>query len=200
MKRFLWSLILFLFLYTPLLAQKALIYYDGIQRIEQFMFHKEWMALKEYANEKGISIIGDIPIYVSMDSADAWANPELFQLDENRRPTHVAGCPPDAFSEDGQLWGNPIYDWEKMKADGKTLELDENDNIKGWDDTLSGLKTQFPAQFDATTTRKVLEDGKLPQSEDYQTATTQEEFNKMGYSSRVKLKAENPELYSKLKG
>ncbi len=79
----------------------------------QFEFFKQWGDLKKYANEKGIKIIGDIPIYVSADSADAWANPKLFQLDENNIPVAVAGCPPDSFSEDGQLWGNPLYDWEE---------------------------------------------------------------------------------------
>lgn len=77
----------------------------------QFEFYKEWMDVKAYANEKGISIIGDLPIYVALDSSDTWANPELFKLDEDMAPVVVAGCPPDAFSAEGQLWGNPIYDW-----------------------------------------------------------------------------------------
>ena len=80
----------------------------------QFKFFEQWRALRSYANERGIKIIGDVPIYVPLDSADVWANPELFQLDASRRPTVVAGCPPDSFSADGQLWGNPIYDWGKM--------------------------------------------------------------------------------------
>ena len=80
----------------------------------QYLFDKQWKALRGYANERGIRIIGDVPIYVPLDSADVWAAPELFQLDENRRPEVVAGCPPDAFTADGQLWGNPIYDWQKM--------------------------------------------------------------------------------------
>ncbi len=84
----------------------------------QYEFFTQWMALKGYANGKGVKIIGDIPIYVAHDSADVWASPEQFLLDENMQPTCVAGCPPDYFSEDGQLWGNPIYDWKKMKADG----------------------------------------------------------------------------------
>ncbi len=78
----------------------------------QYKFFAQWQALKTYANEKGIRIIGDIPIYVSMDSADAWAHPELFQLDEESQPIAIAGCPPDAFSEDGQVWGNPLYRWD----------------------------------------------------------------------------------------
>ena len=84
----------------------------------QYLFHRQWVALRTYAHKNGISIIGDVPIYVPLDSVDVWSNPELFQLDEALRPTAVAGCPPDAFSEDGQLWGNPLYRWDAMKADG----------------------------------------------------------------------------------
>lgn len=84
----------------------------------QYEFFRQWFRLKEYANQKGIQIIGDIPIYVALDSADVWAQGEQFQLDEQRRPTHVAGVPPDLFSKTGQLWGNPLYDWEHMKTDG----------------------------------------------------------------------------------
>ena len=78
---------------------------------QQYIFFKQWKALKAYANEKGIEIVGDIPIYVAFDSSDTWAGPELFQLDETRTPIAVAGCPPDAFSDTGQLWGNPLYEW-----------------------------------------------------------------------------------------
>lgn len=81
----------------------------------QYVFYKQWMTLKQYANSKGIKIIGDIPIYVAGDSSDTWSHPELFKLDEKGTPLTVAGCPPDAFTEDGQLWGNPIYDWETLK-------------------------------------------------------------------------------------
>lgn len=84
----------------------------------QYLFFTQWHALKRYANEKGIQIIGDVPIYVPLDSADVWTNPHLFQLDGNRNPLMVAGCPPDSFSADGQLWGNPLYDWGKMKETG----------------------------------------------------------------------------------
>ena len=87
-------------------------------KFQQFMFLKQWKALKAYANEKGIRIIGDIPIYVAFDSADTWANPVLFQFDEDNQPKAVAGCPPDAFAADGQLWGNPLYDWPTHKATG----------------------------------------------------------------------------------
>ena len=87
-------------------------------RFVQFKFSEQWFALKKYANEQGIGIIGDIPIYVAYDSADVWSNPNQFILDNNLKPIDVAGCPPDAFSEDGQLWGNPLYNWPIMKKDG----------------------------------------------------------------------------------
>ena len=84
----------------------------------QYKFHSQWKDLKNYASKKGIEIIGDIPIYASMDSADVWAHPSLFQLDEQNIPIAVAGCPPDAFSPTGQLWGNPLYNWENHKQCG----------------------------------------------------------------------------------
>lgn len=84
----------------------------------QYLFFKQWSRLKSYANEHGIEIIGDVPIYVAGDSADVWANPKQFYLDRNLMPIEVAGCPPDAFSEDGQLWGNPLFRWGVMKKDG----------------------------------------------------------------------------------
>lgn len=83
----------------------------------QYFFTKQWNRLKEYANENGVSIIGDLPIYIADDSSDVWANPELFKLSDNLFPRTVSGCPPDAFSEKGQLWGNPIYDWAAMEKD-----------------------------------------------------------------------------------
>lgn len=88
------------------------------QQFMQFTFYKQWWALKSYANEQGIKIIGDIPIYVAMDSADVWANPQLFQLDSDNRPVAVAGCPPDGFSPTGQLWGNPLYRWDYHRQTG----------------------------------------------------------------------------------
>ena len=84
----------------------------------QFFFFSQWKALKKYANDKGIQIIGDIPIFVAYDSADVWANQKQFQLDSDCKPINVAGVPPDYFSATGQLWGNPLYDWDKMKKDG----------------------------------------------------------------------------------
>ncbi len=83
----------------------------------QYYFFKQWKELKSYANDKGIKIIGDMPIYVAEDSSDVWGNKELFKLDKDFIPKTVAGCPPDAFSITGQLWGNPIYDWDKMEKD-----------------------------------------------------------------------------------
>jgi 4-alpha-glucanotransferase len=84
----------------------------------QFLFFQQWFALKSYCNQHGINLIGDIPIFVAHDSADVWTNPEQFKLDGNRVPTVVAGVPPDYFSATGQLWGNPIYNWEQMHDDG----------------------------------------------------------------------------------
>lgn len=84
----------------------------------QYEFHEQWTKVKEYAHKKGIQIVGDVPIYVAFDSADTWANPELFQLDEKNLPLGVAGCPPDAFSATGQLWGNPLYNWAYHKKTG----------------------------------------------------------------------------------
>lgn len=95
-------------------------YADEVEfyQFQQYLFAKQWKALKAYANQNGIKIIGDIPIYVAFDSSDAWANPELFQFDEKCNPIAVAGCPPDGFSATGQLWGNPLYRWEYHKETG----------------------------------------------------------------------------------
>lgn len=121
----------------------------GFYKFIQFMFYSQWMELKDYANKKGIKIVGDIPIYVSLDSADTWANPELFQLDEKGYPLRVAGCPPDYFAEDGQLWGNPLYDWKANKRTGykwwierfaKSFELYDVvriDHFRGFDEYYS---------------------------------------------------------------
>lgn len=92
----------------------------AFHRFVQYQFTVQWQALKRYANENGIRIVGDIPIYVAYDSADVWASPEQFLLDKRARPELVAGVPPDAFSEEGQLWGNPLYNWDFMKQDGYT--------------------------------------------------------------------------------
>lgn len=86
-------------------------------KVLQYFFFRQWKSLKQYVNDKGIDFIGDLPIYVSQDSVDVWAHPELFQLDENLMPKEVSGCPPDGFSATGQLWGNPLFDWDKMAED-----------------------------------------------------------------------------------
>src|SRR3989339_612817 len=83
----------------------------------QFIFYSQWVKLKEYCNDLGIQVIGDIPIYVAYQSADIWANPSIFQLDRDKRPTSVSGVPPDYFSKTGQLWNNPLYDWKRLKKD-----------------------------------------------------------------------------------
>ena len=99
----------------------------------QFLFARQWDALKAYAHEKKVYIIGDVPIYVAMDSADVWANPKNFLLDEKNVPTSVAGVPPDAFTADGQLWGNPLYDWKRMAADG----------FSWWEARMRGMFSRF---------------------------------------------------------
>lgn len=91
--------------------QDEILFYEGIQ----YLFFMQWHALRSYANQKGIQIIGDLPIYVARDSVEVWANPEVFQLDENGRVTKVAGVPGDGFTPDGQVWGNPLYDWKYLK-------------------------------------------------------------------------------------
>jgi len=88
------------------------------QMFYQFLFFEQWFALKNYCNEHGVKIVGDLPIFVAQDSADVWTNPDQFKLDKNGRPLVVAGVPPDYFSSTGQLWGNPLYNWERMEADG----------------------------------------------------------------------------------
>lgn len=114
-----WSISLML-RYEPILEAKRqeLAAEIRCQKFMQYLFFRQWNKLHSYAREKGVSIIGDVPIYVPLDSADVWANQSLFCLDGNRCPVAVAGCPPDSFSTDGQLWGNPLYDWEQMKKTG----------------------------------------------------------------------------------
>ena len=108
--------------YSPAVIETSWDYlgYEGIQFycFTQYLFFRQWNALREYAHSKNIRIIGDVPIYVPYDSVEVWKDPRMFQMDENLQPKVVAGCPPDGFTEDGQLWGNPIYDWDAMKRDG----------------------------------------------------------------------------------
>ena len=97
----------------------SVLYEEDIEfwKFVQFKFFEQWNALRKYANDNGVEIIGDLPIYVALDSADVWCSPELFQLDKDLVPTKVAGCPPDGFSATGQLWGNPLYRWDVMADD-----------------------------------------------------------------------------------
>jgi 4-alpha-glucanotransferase len=88
------------------------------ERLVQFLFFKQWFELKSYCNQRGIEILGDIPIYVTYDGADVWSNPQIFKLDGSKRPLYVSGVPPDYFSATGQLWGNPVYDWQVCKDSG----------------------------------------------------------------------------------
>ncbi|MEG1819536.1 MAG: 4-alpha-glucanotransferase [Oscillospiraceae bacterium] len=118
-------------------------------KVIQYIFYKQWFNLKKYANDNKIKIIGDLPIYVASDSADIWANPKLFMVNENYEPTYVAGCPPDGFSKSGQLWGNPIYNWEEMKKDNyawwvsrishvsKIYDVTRIDHFRGFDSYYS---------------------------------------------------------------
>ena len=148
--------------------QNALDYYRRelyfeieFQEYMQFKFRQQWMKLKAYANKQGIEIIGDIPIYVAFDSADAWANPELFQFDENSEPTAVAGCPPDAFSATGQLWGNPLYNWEYHASTGfawwiqrlkycfKLYDVVRVDHFRGFDEYYAIPYGNETAEFGA---------------------------------------------------
>ncbi|SFA93466.1 4-alpha-glucanotransferase [Acetitomaculum ruminis DSM 5522] len=112
----------------------------------QYEFFKQWKALKKYANDKGIQILGDLPIYVSMDSCDVWSETEFFDFDQDNKPRAVAGCPPDDFSKDGQLWGNPLYNWDKIKENGygwwirrfdyalKMYDIIRIDHFRGFDE------------------------------------------------------------------
>ncbi len=114
------------------------------EKFYQFLFSSQWSALKAYCNEKKIQLFGDLPIYVSYDSADVWANPHLFKLDENKKPVFVSGVPPDYFSENGQLWGNPVYNWDvlressyswwisRMEHNMKYLDMMRLDHFRGF--------------------------------------------------------------------
>lgn len=124
----------------------------------QYEFFTQWAEIKKYANKKGIKIIGDIPIYVSFDSCDVWANKEQFLLDKENVPTCVAGVPPDYFAEEGQLWGNPIYDWEKMQQDGfKWWRARLEHNLNLFDavriDHFRGIESYWSVDGKATTAK-----------------------------------------------
>jgi 4-alpha-glucanotransferase len=121
---------------------------EGIEchKAIQYFFFAQWKALKRYANEKGISIIGDIPIFVASDSADVWANQRLFQLNHDGKPKFIAGVPPDYFSATGQLWGNPLYDWHEMKKDGYAWWTQR---IKGMLDLVDFIRVDHFRGFEA---------------------------------------------------
>ncbi len=102
----------------------------------QYLFYKQWGALRDYAHKNGVQFIGDVPIYVALDSADVWSEPEFFMLDEKNVPKEVAGVPPDAFTDDGQLWGNPLYNWDAMKQDGYGWWIRRIDGAKKLYDTI----------------------------------------------------------------
>ncbi len=140
------------------LDQAKIVYRDKIafHQFLQYEFHSQWSRLKKYANEKNVKIIGDIPIYTAADSADTWAEPEQFQLDADGYPLAVAGVPPDAFSETGQLWGNPLYNWKNMKKDGYDWWLRRMaHNQKLYDtiriDHFRGLESYYSVPYGAQT-------------------------------------------------
>ena len=125
----------------------------------QFLFFRQWEALRAYARENGIQFIGDIPIYVAMDSADVWSAPQYFQLDGENVPTEVSGVPPDAFTEDGQLWGNPLYDWDAMAADGYGWWIRRIDGAKKLYDVIRidhfrGLESYWAVPYGAETAKE----------------------------------------------
>ena len=125
-------------------------------RVTQYLFFKQWLRLKAYANEHHIELVGDMPIYVAADSADVWAQPHFFKTDAVGKPTCVAGCPPDEFSETGQLWGNPIYDWEAMDKDGYAWWIERlRESFKIYDivriDHFRGFESYWEVPADSET-------------------------------------------------
>ena len=125
----------------------------------QFLFFRQWEALRDYAHGKGVQFIGDVPIYVALDSADVWSEPKFFQLGEDNLPTEVAGVPPDAFTDDGQLWGNPLYDWKAMKADGYGWWIRRIDGARKLFDVIRidhfrGFESYWAVPYGDTTARR----------------------------------------------
>ncbi len=126
----------------------------------QYLFYKQWKELKSYANENGIKIIGDMPIYISEDSVDLWVNPKYFNVDEDLIPITVAGCPPDEFSELGQLWGNPIYNWEQLKTDKYQWWINRiENNLKLYDVIRLDHFRGFEAYYEIDSSMKTAEKG-----------------------------------------
>ena len=125
----------------------------------QFLFFRQWQQLRSYAHEQGIEFIGDLPIYVALDSADVWAEPKYFQLDQDGLPKEVAGVPPDAFTEDGQLWGNPLYDWDEMRRDGFGWWIRRVDGAKKLYDVIRidhfrGFESYWAVPYGDTTAKR----------------------------------------------
>jgi len=151
-------------------------------RIKQFLFDRQWQALRAHASERGICLFGDMPIYIALDSVDAWSHPEMLLIDRDGRPSHVAGVPPDYFSEDGQLWGNPLYDWafhersgfrwwvERMRHAARQTDVVRIDHFRGFESFWSvpyGAKTAkdgewLPGPRDALFVAMERALGKLP--------------------------------------
>lgn len=131
------------------------------EKFYQFLFFRQWAALKNYCNRKNIKIFGDMPIYVSYDSADVWSNPQNFKLDENKTPRFVAGVPPDYFSETGQLWGNPVYEWDTLKEDGFAWWISRMDhNLVNFDIMRLDHFRGFVAYWEVPASEKTAVNGK----------------------------------------
>jgi 4-alpha-glucanotransferase len=131
------------------------------EKFTQFLFFQQWSALKSYCNSKKIQIIGDIPIYVSYDSSDVWANSEYFQLDGDKRPVFVAGVPPDYFSETGQLWGNPVYSWDRLKETSYEWWIRRIEhNLQSFDMVRLDHFRGFVAYWEVPATEKTAVNGK----------------------------------------
>lgn len=145
----------------PAAIQKARDSHRGAierSKIIQFLFDQQWQALKRYASERNVRLFGDMPIYIALDSSDAWAHPEILLINEDGRPSHVAGVPPDYFSEDGQLWGNPLYDWSYHKSTGfqwwierMRHALDQLDLVRI--DHFRGFEAYWSVAFESSTAR-----------------------------------------------
>lgn len=127
-------------------------------RITQFLFDLQWQALRQYARENAVLLFGDMPIYIALDSADAWAHPEILMIDKDGRPSHIAGVPPDYFSEDGQLWGNPLYDWSHHESNGYRWWIERIKHAAGQMDLVRidhfrGFEAYWSVEFGAETAR-----------------------------------------------
>jgi len=127
-------------------------------KVTQFLFDQQWQALRQYAGECSVLLFGDMPIYIALDSADAWAHPEILMVDHDGRPSHIAGVPPDYFSEDGQLWGNPLYDWSFHESNGYQWWIERIKHAAGQMDLVRidhfrGFEAYWSVEFGAETAR-----------------------------------------------